>query len=184
MKKRFEIIAEVKTKSPFGFSSDKSWDELFSVANSVGDIISIHTDPRWAGSFDLVKKARSLTNKPILAKGIHENDSLVKKAFESGADWVLVVGRIPGINPEKCFIESLTLEELSHIPKNLRVVWNSRDIETGGTKRETFSDARKVFNGWLCQASNIKTIADVESGADAVLVGAHLLEFATSIEKL
>ena len=75
MYKGIEIIAEVKTQSPFGYKSDKSWDELFEVANKVGDIISIHTDRRWGGSFELLQKARSLTNKPILAKGIHKNDA-------------------------------------------------------------------------------------------------------------
>ena len=184
MQKRTQIIAEVKTKSPFGFSSDKSWDDLFRVANEIGDIISIHTDARWGGSFDLIKKAKSLTDKPILAKGIHADDALVEKAFESGADWVLVVGRIPRVNPAKCFIEPLTLDELKRIPVDLRVVWNSRDIATGGLKRETFAQARKIFGGWLCQASNIKTVDDVEEGADAVLVGTHLVEFARSIERL
>ena len=72
MHKHTQIIAEVKTQSPFGFRSDKNRDELFAVANQIGDIISIHTDPRWGGSFELVKKARALTKKPILAKGIRQ----------------------------------------------------------------------------------------------------------------
>ena len=72
MYKNIEIIAEVKTHSPFGYTSEKSWDELFAVANEIRDILSIHTDPRWGGSFELLEKARSRTNKPILAKGIHD----------------------------------------------------------------------------------------------------------------
>ncbi len=31
-----EIIAEVKTESSFGFKSEKSWDELFKVADERG----------------------------------------------------------------------------------------------------------------------------------------------------
>lgn len=178
MNKNVEIIAEVKTRSPFGWKSDKSWDELFSVANKIGDIISIHTDPRWGGSFDLIKKARAFTDKPILAKGIHADDASIQQALDAGADWVLVVGRIPSINVEKCFIEPLTLEELKTIPSEHRVVWNSRDLSDGGIKQETFEQARALFKGWLCQASNIRTRNDIKDGADAVLIGTHLIEFA------
>src|SRR3989338_2239372 len=128
MYKSIEIIAEVKTQSPFGYKSDKTWDELFYVAEKIGDIISIHTDSRWGGSFNLIKKARSLTNKPILAKGIHEKDNDIKTAIDLGADWVLVVGRIPKVHKEKCIIEPVTLEQLKTIPKNLRAVWNARNL--------------------------------------------------------
>lgn len=61
MARGYQIVAEVKTESPFGFRSDKSWQELFDLAEALGDIISIHTDPRWGGSFELLKKARTLT---------------------------------------------------------------------------------------------------------------------------
>ena len=181
MNKKVQIVAEVKTQSPFGWKSDRSWDELFQVANDIGDIISIHTDPRWGGSFDLIAKARALTKKPILAKGIHETDASIKEAINMGADYVLVVGRIPKTNLEKCFIEPRTLEELKTIPSGVKVIWNSRDLSNGELKSETFEHARKIFPGWLCQASNIKTIGDIKDGADAVLVGANLLEFAKSL---
>ncbi|MBI1754694.1 hypothetical protein HYR65_00225 [Candidatus Azambacteria bacterium] len=181
MYKKAQIIAEVKTQSPFGFKSDKSWEELFQVANEIGDIISIHTDPRWGGSFELLQKARALTHKPVLAKGMHESDADVEKAIGIGADWVLVVGRIPAIHKEKCMIEAITLEELKMIPEDVRVVWNARDVKDGSPKKETFDDARKVFKGWLCQASHIRTINDIKEGADAVLVGTHLIDFAKSM---
>ncbi|MEK7184721.1 MAG: hypothetical protein AAB683_01115 [Patescibacteria group bacterium] len=181
MYKKVEIIAEVKTISPFGYSSKKTWNELFEVANKIGDIISIHTDPRWGGSFELLRKARSLTNKPLLAKGIHETDEDIQRAIDCGANFVLVVGRIPKIYLEKCLIEPLTISELKIIPENLKTVWNARDLKDGSVKKETFADARKAFGGWLCQASHIKTIKDIEDGADAILVGTNLLEFTNSL---
>lgn len=181
MYKGIEIIAEVKTQSPFGYKSDKSWEELFEVANKVGDIISIHTDRRWGGSFELLQKARSLTNKPILAKGIHDSDADIKKALSLGANWVLVVGRIPKIHQEKLMIEPRTLEELKEIPEDIRAVWNTRDLKNGSVKKETFAQARQVFGGWLCQASHLRTAGDMEQGANAVLVGTHLIEFADSL---
>ncbi len=184
MYKNIKIIAEVKIKSPFGYKSGKSFDELFELAEKVGDIISIHTDERWGGSFDLLTKTGSLTSKPILAKGIHETDEQIEKAISCGADFVLVVGRIPKVHLDKCLIEPLTLEELKTIPENLKVVWNSRDLKDGKFKTETFEQARAIFPGWLCQASNIKTIWDIKQGADAILVGTNLDEFAESLKIL
>lgn len=175
------IIAEVKTESPFGYKAEQSWEELFAIASSVGDIVSIHTDLRWCGSFERLERARSMTDKPILAKGIHASDAEIERALACGADWVLVVGRVPHVAVEKCFIEPNTLEELRALPAGLRAVWNSRDLQTGGLKDETFKQAREIFPGWLCQASNIKSIADIGPGADAVLVGTHLAAFADSL---
>lgn len=176
-----QIIAEVKTHSPFGWKSDKSWLDLFEVANKFGDIISIHTDTRWQGSLELIRRARKLTNKPILAKGIHAKDSEITDALNAGADLVLVVGRIPEIHLSKCLVEPNTLKELSRLPKNIKAVWNSRDLETGGYKSETFIDARKVFDGWLCQASNIKFKEDIVHSADAILVGTNLISLIDSL---
>ncbi|MEK7659758.1 MAG: hypothetical protein AAB343_00990 [Patescibacteria group bacterium] len=175
-----KIIAEVKTQSPFGFRSAHTWDELFAVANRVGDMISIHTDPRWGGSFDLIKKACTMTNKPILAKGIHASDGDIERALAAGADWVLVVGRVPSTHIEKCLIEPNTIQELADLPAQVRAVWNSRDLQTGKRKKESFAEARSIFSGWMCQASLIGSIDDVHSEADAVLVGERLKEFAVS----
>ncbi len=42
---------------------------------------------------------------------------------------------------------------------------------------EIIAEARAIFKGWLCQASNIRTASDIENGANVVLVGTHLVEF-------
>lgn len=173
-----QLIAEAKTRSPFGWESKKSWEELFAIANEIGDIISVHTDPRWDGSFDLIAKARKLTDKPLLAKGIHASDNDITRALNAGADYVLVVGRSPGIHLDKCLIEPNTLEELSALPDGVKAVWNSRDLATGGLKSETFTQARRQFSGWLCQASNIQETSDIDPGADAILIGTHLEDLA------
>jgi len=173
-----KFIAEVKTKSPFGFKSKKTWKELFSIANKIGDIISIHTDKRWGGSFKLIREAQKLTYKKILAKGIHKTDEDIIQALLSGANYVLVVGRIPtGFPKNQILIEPNNLKQLKEIPKGFNVVWNSRDLKTGKLKKETFNQARKIWKGWLCQASNIKSIKDINKSADAILVGEHLENF-------
>ena len=48
---------------------------------------------------------------------------------------------------------------------------------------ETFEQARSMFKGWLCQASNIRTASDIKEGAEAVLVGTHIPEFVGSLKK-
>jgi indole-3-glycerol phosphate synthase len=179
--KKVTIIAEVKTRSPFGFRSEKSWEELFAIAERAGDMLSIHTDPRWGGSFELVRKAKLLTKKPILAKGIHASDSDIEQAIEAGADYVLVVGRVSKVHVDRCLIEPNTLAELRTLRATAKAVWNSRDLATGGMKTETFAEARNIFPGWLCQASNIESVDDIEPGADAVLVGTHIEAFAQSL---
>ncbi len=172
------FIAEVKTKSPYGFVSPHSWDYLFSEANVIGDWISIHTDTRWAGSMDLIKKARSLTDKPILAKGFHETDEQIEEAILAGADYVLVVGRIPAVHQDKCLIEPYSFVEPDGLQHGLyKVVWNDRDLKTGEKKDINFNLARQYYKGWLCQASNIVSREDIHPEADAILVGTNLLNF-------
>lgn len=181
MYRDIQIIAEVKTQSPFGWKSEKTWEELFAIADSIGDMLSIHTDARWGGSFDLIRRAKAMTNKPILAKGIHATDDLVQQAFDAGADWTLVVGRVPSVYAERCLIEPNTIEELRALPSYLRAVWNARDLNTGGAKSATFKDARGAFSGWLCQASFIKTTDDIDPNANAILVGTALEAFVESM---
>jgi hypothetical protein len=175
------FIAEVKTCSPFGWESKESWEALFEVANESADWLSIHTDMRWGGSFQHLYKARKKTAKPILAKGLHETDDEVRAALGCGADYVLVVGRVPGHDLlPKCILEPTSLRQLNMFPSTARAMWNSRDLATGGLKRETFSDARLIHQRWLCQASNIRTRHDVDYRADAIVVGTYLREFLKS----
>jgi hypothetical protein len=181
MRRKFTLIAEVKTRSPFGWRSSHSWDELLALATRHGDMISIHTDKRWGGSFDLIRRARAHTDKPILAKGIHAKDSDIEKALEAGADWVLVVGRMPAIHQDKCLIEPESIVQLAVLPPGVRAVWNSRDLATGGLKTTSFSQARASWPGWLCQASNVHSIDDIHPDADAVLVGSYLPEFVRTL---
>lgn len=171
------FIAEVKTRSPFGWRSDKTWDELFEIANTHGDWLSIHTDARWGGSMELIKKARKLTDKPILAKGIHATDQEVEQALMAGADFVLVVGRLPKSHIDKCLIEVLNLEQFAMLPSGARAVWNQRDLATGKAKKETFAQSRKTWQGWLAQASHISSPKSINKGADAVIIGTHLVDF-------
>ncbi len=147
-------------------------------------MLSIHTNPRWGCSFGLVRKARTLTQKLILAKGIHTNDSDIEKAIEAGVNYVLVVGRIPVLYQTNCLLEPLYLDEITSYTSNATVVWNSRDLTAlpaEAFKKETIDDVRKIWKGHLVQVSNLKTKADIRPLADAVLVGTNLIEFLNSL---
>ena len=171
------IIAEVKTKSPFGFQSPHGWGTLFAWADQVGDAISIHTDPDWGGSFEMVALARRLTQKPIIAKGWHRSDLDIVKAKQAGADFVLVVGRVPDPSlRQHCWIEPRNLAELAELPKDVIAVWNARNLSDGSPKTETWAEARKIWDGPLCQASYIQKASDIFADANYALIGEHLPE--------
>lgn len=179
------FIAEVKTDSPFGWHSENSWDTLFKIADASGDMISIHTDPRWKGSIELIQKARDLSSKPILAKGIHPRDNEIEAALAAGANFVLVVGRLPRVDLLPfCYIEPLNLQQLVEFDSQVeRMVWNTRDLSDGSSKDESWQEARRLRTGWLCQASNITTPNDIQADADAIIVGQHLPEFTNHYKK-
>lgn len=173
------FVAEVKIKSPYGFASPYGYNELLDIAIKHGDIVSIHTDIRWGGSMELIRETREKTIKPILAKGIHSTDDQISKALEYGANWVLVVGRVPN---EKllsfCWIEPNSISDIKNIPKDSRLVWNARNLWSNGRyKEETWEEVRKVWKGWICQASFIHEPGDVEIDSDAFIVGASLVHF-------
>ena len=48
--------------------------------------------------------------------------------------------------------------------------------------RGHFEQAREIWKGWLCQESYLRTVKDIKPGADAILVGSYLEEFAKSIK--
>jgi len=199
-----KLIAEVKTQSPYGYKSEKSFDELLDIAIEKGDIISIHTNPIWGGDFKLLEKARKKTKKPILAKGLHLNDWEFWKATEYGADYVLTVGRVPiGLTLSKVWYEPLFLDEFK---ENLKmplisavdaVVINQRNLLSGENRNTTdffelflskypveYTTLDELFTKWrnierpqLYLASNIKHKRDVLMRYDGAIIGTHLTSF-------
>lgn len=172
------FIAEVKTQSPFGFKSPHSFSYLLDIAIEYGDWVSIHTDPRWGGNYDNIKRVRQITTKPILAKGLHSTEDEVMKAFNSGADYVLSVvnQNYPTAN-DHIIYEPSSIEHMVQYNPFTKVCWNSRDLNDGLTKPQTIYTARKRHKGWLCQASMIQRINDIHPFVDAFIVGEHLPDF-------
>jgi indole-3-glycerol phosphate synthase len=184
------FIAEIKPKSPFGFKSPYSREYLFEIAAQDGDWIAAHTHLDFDGSFDWLTYVRKNTNKTLVAKGYHYTNNEVKHAFDCGADFVLIVGRYPNklgskVPLHRCLLKPNTLEQLAEFEAAAvpYAVWNSRDLATGTNKAIGFDTARSQFSRWLCQASNIKTPADVNPKADAILVGSYLPEYVKFLKK-
>lgn len=185
------FIAEVKTRSPFGFENPLPEDYLTDIALDHGDWVAIHTHPAWGGSIEKLaevrrRMVRQKIDKPLVAKGIHMHDGDLRQAL-SVADFALVVGRWPFGIPEVLW-ERLIFEPLyeAQIPlalnlrPDVKVMWNARDLTTGGPKFPPLPArliaARHPIQ-WLCQASFIDHPSDVAPDLDAHIVGARLVEY-------
>ncbi len=175
------VVAEVKMQSPYGWvnPTKKLWWDAFLLCREVGDVISVHTDALWGGSFSDIESARQETDKPILAKGFHPTVKHVEKALAAGATFVLTVGWWPGgkLGPY-CWHEAESMLELMD-SEAIQCVWNARDPRTGQPRRGAPADvqmANEARRGgeWLCQASHIRGPADVVPGMDAILIGEGL----------
>ena len=182
------FIAEVKTQSPFGFHSDRCWDDLFELAIEHADIVAIHTDKPWGGCPSDIARARYYMepnpHKLLLAKGYHHTDDDIRQSLSLGADLVLVVGRIPP--PELapvCIWEPANLNEIvaAKDPAQ-KIMWNERDLSTGLRRRDAdFTMARWSHKGWMAQASFITEPKDVHPKATAFIVGEHLPTFVEAL---
>lgn len=177
------FVAEVKTKSPFGFESD--WDEfaLLELAISAGDIVALHTEAPWGGSVSWLRQAARVvhrTGKLVLAKGIHRTDDSVRAALEAGADIVLVVGRRPHPMLEPvCWWEPSSFDQAIYARMSDRLVWNQRDLRSGGKRDGTIMDVMsfRPAGTWVCQASFISKPEHISPFASAFMVGEHLPGF-------
>lgn len=171
--KRPIFIAEIKTKSPFGFRADHSFFQLMDMAVNHGDWISVHVDALYGGDVNSLSFVRQATDKPILAKGLHNTDDDIQRSFDHGADYVLVVDRIPNhqFPFDRILLEPRTLGPKKADPR-YRMVCNSRDLITNSTTN--FWEQYRKFAPWLCQASNITSMDKVKFDADAFIVGSYL----------
>lgn len=192
------FIAEIKPRSPFTGPNAYGVEHLTEVAIEHGDCVAAHTESPWGGSLDHLAWVRSEmdkagSNKPLLAKGIHRDDSLLKEALEI-ADCALVVGRWPyylfdGQVKSRLIYEPSGLAGLRYTrtiePCFPMMMWNARDLKTGRERQQPVSikELREQgFDGWICQASFIRNISDVEDCASSFIVGTDLIEFVDSMK--
>jgi indole-3-glycerol phosphate synthase len=191
-----QFIAEIKLKSPYGFQSIHSFETLTKTAIKYGDIISVHTNPLWGGCFEAIEYIRRLTDKPILAKGIHSKNDDVRKALDYGADYVLIVDRF--LYDQSDGYNEIPISKILHeIGKNiqdkiyqhpdLKYVYNGRDLMNHGLAKK-YLDFKKYRDQtkWLCGASLISDPIHVElfyPNCDAFIVGENLMKFCGILKK-
>jgi indole-3-glycerol phosphate synthase len=190
------FIAEIKTQSPYGFKSPHSFKDLMDTAIAYGDWVSVHTSALWGGDYETLAFVRRNTSKPIVAKGLHSTDDDIRKALEHGADYVLVVDRVPYPRItdvcgwrvwEKTLFElnntNLFTGNLIHHPeiKDCKFVYNERDLRTGMPKEK--DEFHLYENVWVCQASGIRDPDDLREGISAFIVGEHLVPFCQRYRK-
>lgn len=174
----------------FGFQSKYSRNILIDTAIHYGDWISVHTDPRFGGSFDDIHIIRQETKKPILAKGFHIHYSDIQKCFDLGADYVLTVQK-PSEKLNSFYSNGLlkniifeidNINDISNVNQHLmRYCYNGRSLKTGFGKKY-IGDYQQFRDrcDWLCGASLIKELDDVQKfypKCDAFIIGQNLVEF-------
>lgn len=199
MKQTF--IAEIKTRSPFGFKSNYDSYSLQMMAMEHGDMISIHVDPLWGGNVGYIgymkKQLRdNRIHKPLIAKGLHLSDQSIEESIKYGADYVTVVGRIPTSKYllPKCILEPLpdyglpyqdfvhsTLDKMIET-EPYGIIFNSRNLFDGSLNywdyeslKLRISDISKNIN--LIQASGIKSMSTVHPLFNSYIVGENLPRF-------
>lgn len=176
------VVGEVKTESPFGYESERDRYEQFEFVQDHADMVSIHTNEDWGGSFGWLEEACEESDLPVLAKGLHQSNDKVRQAVQAGADSVLTVSFFPTICQDRVWYEPRSLWGMKEAPSsNTNIVWNERDPLNGLTKKEKITKARGEWDGWLCQASNIQTVDDVNPYVEAVLVGRYFPTFVDSL---
>lgn len=172
------VVAEIKEKSPFNpaYKAPHRYHQ-FEICEEVGDIISVHTNPDWGGSFEWLAEVRKMTIKPILAKGFHPSIMDVQRALDNGADYVLTVGWCPESDYDaraKIWHECESIHELLNSPAGYRV-WNVRNPRTGAKRLVDIDYVYEKMDGdWLCRASCISGPEDVRHAYNAVLIGEGL----------
>lgn len=181
------FIAEIKPVSPFGYHSPYPFNRLMDYALEYGDWISVHDNALWGGDYNTISFVRKYTDKPILAKGIHSTDGDIQRAIDHGANYVLVVDRIPHIdycNQTLFEFNSFDHANTRNIPdsipqkiKSSKYVCNRRDLRTGKKKEVDELELYLKAGVWVCQASGIKTPDDVNPNVNAFIVGTNLVEF-------
>lgn len=178
------VVAEVKLRSPYGWQNPSKtlWWSAFKLCREVGDIISVHTNPLWGGSFEYLEWARNETDKPILAKGFHNTIHDVQHALDCGANHVLTVGWDGGPLSEHCWFEVESRDQLINASKSEWIVLNRRDPRTGEERTNSSLRAEGIVGGIdrlghrICQASHIRGPEDVVAGVDAILIGQGLYD--------
>jgi len=175
------VVAEIKQRSPFdGWVNPLRWREQLEICESVANVISVHTNPLWGGSWRHLEAVANTTSLPVLAKGFHDTVFDVQRALDCGADCVLTVGWDGGPLLRHCWFEVESRDQLINADETNWIVLNSRNPRTGEPQKNPALQPSRAIKSvdklghHICQASNIRGPGDVVPGMDAILIGEGL----------
>ncbi len=195
------IISEFKRASPSkGIINDgiEPTEQAVRYEQSGASAISVLTDSTFfKGSFSDLRAIREVVDLPILCKDFIIDSSQIDKAFESGADIILLIVAAldeAALNKLYQYARSLDLEVLVevHNQSELEIALemgaqligvNNRDLKTFTVSleiTETLAKSIRDAGAFLISESGIHKKEDVErvrnAGANGILVGEALMK--------
>lgn len=186
------LLAEYKRYSPWhGPITDRTLPDVVSEYDTDPDVfgVSIVVDSLWGGSLEDVQRARSLTDKPILAKfGLSaQRNDYGRAAILAGADWYLTHDWVRAADdPARAWLE---LHHPADIPPELPlvVVCNNRNIDTGTLNPDAALEVAAKLprrGSLICAASGYEAAWDIPENFDFGLIGTALLSKQTDRKPL
>ncbi len=202
------LIAEIKKKSPSEnvIIKSLSFDEIAIIyeQNSFVKALSILTDfTFFGGNLELLRKAESLTSKPLLRKDFIIDEYQIYESRFFGADAVLLIARIlerkqiqkfidiAADYDMNCLIEIHNENEIEKLPENIKILGvNNRNLDT---LKVTLDTTLQIFRRLRMRAEilvtesgihNLKDVRKVEKAADAMLIGTSILKSADINKKI
>ncbi|MDO8626929.1 MAG: indole-3-glycerol phosphate synthase TrpC [Candidatus Diapherotrites archaeon] len=198
--KSVKIIAEIKQKSPSKGILRTNLDvaKVLKYYNKYACAVSVVTDARFNGSFDLVREVRAETKLPILVKDFVLHELQLFEAKLSGADAILLLaslldnkkinefiakGKEIGL---ECLVEVHSKEEMKRVLKSKAelIGVNNRNLRTlkidlENAERILQSVPKREFEKRIFIAEsgyeNYSQISNLNGKVNAFLVGSSLM---------
>ncbi len=196
-KNKINVIAEIKKASPSsGFIADIDLDKILPLYEKYASAISVLTDEKFfKGGFDVLRSVASRVNLPVLCKDFIIDKAQIDKAYECGADMVLLIVRI--LNKKKftelySYAKSLGMDVLVEIHAKNEVDFvvnygcdmvgvNSRNLDTLEISLTRALEILNMLGDRFIRIaeSGIKIKEDIDylkNSCEAFLIGESLLK--------
>ena len=169
-------IAEHKPRSPFGWVGPDIPVEDFIGLHTDAGAYAVHVQEPWGGSWDTLARARAVTDKSVLVKGVL-SEREVGRVVASGAVALLIEGQNDHLPVRLPVIEVTTPEALGRALQRepAWIVVNARDIDTGEMHPERHDEMRSLIPegvGAIAASGLVEPRADY----DLSLIGTALME--------
>jgi indole-3-glycerol phosphate synthase len=191
------LIAEFKPKSPSRGSirEGATPTDVIPIYDAYASCVSVLCDaPFFGGSYETLRRARALTERPMICKDFIVERYQIAEAREAGADAVLLMATVledPTLSSLYAFARSLGMDALveTHdqpeldrvLAQDFAIVGvNSRDLKTLEIDRDRMigllsqvpATRVRVAESGVDRREDVAAVAEV---ADAVLIGSALM---------